>query len=132
MNLTETPLDLNRADPEPSRHPCSKCRHKAILNDDNLCADCQREADLFYHIDKFNEPLYLLTPSLAIYTVIKLTSIPGSYRYHATTLELTDPITCTIEDLFTSPSSLAIVGIKRANDSILRLTHLLEQHLSLP
>lgn len=135
MPLTPlAPFDDNRADPEPSRHPCFLCNHKAILNEHNLCADCQREADLFTHLtNAFSpQPLYLLTPSLAVYTVTSLTHAPGSYRYHATTLELTDPITCTIEDLFTSPSPLAIVGIKRANDSILRLTHLLEQHLSLP
>lgn len=123
------PFDDNRADPESFRHPCAKCRHKAILNSDNLCADCQREADLFYRIDKSNEPLYLLTPSLAVYPVVKLTSAPGSYRYYALVSELTDPVLCTIEDLYTSPSSLAIIGIKRANDSILRLTHLLEQTL---
>lgn len=129
--LDDHRIALHDDDPFP-RHPCSNCSHRAILSDEGLCADCRHEASILTHTALTGEPLYILTPTLAVYTVARIEPAAGSYRYHILTNELTDPITCTIEDIFTSPSQLAIVGITRANDSILRLTHLLQQSLPLP
>jgi hypothetical protein len=128
-------FDDNRvhlSDPEPSRAPCSNCHHRAILSSNDLCADCEYEASILTHTALTNEPLYVLTPTLAVYTVSRIEPATGSYRYHVLTEELTDPFICSIEELFTSPTALALSGINKANDAILRLTHLLKQHLPRP
>jgi len=133
--LPHAQFDDNRvqlSDPEPARAPCSNCSHRAILSENSLCADCEHEASILTHTALTGEPLYVLTPTLAVYTVARIEPAPGSYRYHVLTNELTDPFICSIEDLFTSPTALTLSGINKANDAILRLTNLLKQHLPTP
>jgi len=114
---------------EPTRSPCSICNQSSILNEHFRCADCEREHLILTHT---GSPLYLLTESLSVLTILTVEpfQLASRYSYLVTVKELSSPFQASLEHIYFTPFDAAMAGLHKANDSILRLLYTIRNSLT--